>query len=413
MVPIPGGTYPIAEDRAISVGDYWIDRFEVSNGAFSDFLTDTGQPSPRNWADQNIPRQMADHPVRVVTWDQAQEYCEWAGKRLPSEAEWEIAARGKHALPYPWGEESTALEIPTSGTYAVGSIPADRSPFGAFDMAGNVWEWVGEPYLPVEQGQRVLRGGANNFQNDMLFRLIGEPGASSMINDSGFRCASSSTEQTVDQSFLLTDEFADVLSGWYQAAAPVEEYFYGYHPADFYHVQVSSTDDCLAVRYDLPLNDFIVDVDIFKAKTELDDGDFQHGLVIREADGEFYAILISPLSKDWQIIKNSLGRINILDQGVEQSIRGETQAERDRIRVMANGPELTMAINGRLVSTVYDDGFRECNIRFMVQTIDQTYAHIHLIEFPSGTFPRPRWFRKCQNCPPQPHALMAQLAAAP
>ena len=232
-------------------------------------------------------------------------------------------------------------------------------------MAGNVWEWVGEPYLPVEQGQRVLRDGANNFQNDMLFRLIGEPGASSMINDSGFRCASSSTEQTVDQSFLLTDEFADVLSGWYQAAAPVEEYFYGYHPADFYHVQVSSTDDCLAVRYDLPLNDFIVDVDIFKAKTELDDGDFQHGLVIREADGEFYAILISPLSKDWQIIKNSLGRINILDQGVEQSIRGETQAERDRIRVMANGPELTMAINGHLVSTVYDEGVREGNIGFI------------------------------------------------
>jgi formylglycine-generating enzyme required for sulfatase activity len=377
MVLIPGGTYPIAEDRAISVSDYWIDRFEVSNQAYSEFLSETGQSSPRYWADQNIPSQMADHPIRVVTWDQAQEYCEWASKRLPTEAEWEVAARGKDALPYPWGEDSAALELPASGTYSVGSIPANRSPFGAFDMAGNVWEWVGEPYLPVEQGRRVLRGGANNFQNDMTFRLIGEPDASSMINDSGFRCASRSTEQAVDQSLLLTDEFADVLSGWYQAAAPIEDYFYGYHPADNYHVQVSSPDNCLAVRHDLPLNDFIADVDIFKARAEADDGDFRHGLVIREGNGEFYAFLISPLSKEWQIVKNSLGGINILDQGLEQSIRGETQAERDRITVTANGPELSLAINGRLVSTVYDDSFREGNLGFIVQTIDQPYAHIH------------------------------------
>ncbi len=377
MVLIPGGTYPIAEDRASSVGEYWIDRFEVSNGAFSEFLADAGQPSPRYWADQNIPTQMANHPVRVVTWDLAQEYCEWAGKRLPTEVEWEVAARGKNALSYPWGEDAAALTIPSSGTYAVGSIPANRSPFGAFDMAGNVWEWVGQPYLPVEQGLRVLRGGANNFQNDLTYRLIGEPDASSMINDSGFRCASSSVEQAVEQSLLLTDEFADVSSGWYQAAAPIEDYFYGYHPADFYHVQVSSTEECLAVRYDLPLNDFIADVDIFKAAAELDDGDFRHGLVIREGDGEFYAFLISPLSKEWQIVKNSLGGINILDQGVDQSIRGETQAERDRLTVTANGPELSLAINGRLVSTVYDDSFREGNLGFMVKTIDQPYAHIH------------------------------------
>jgi hypothetical protein len=377
MAQIPGGTYPIAEDRAITVGDYWIDRFEVSNEAFAEYLTDTGLPLPRYWTDLNIPDQMADHPVRVVPWDQAQAYCDWAGKRLPTEAEWEVAARGMDALQYPWGEEASALTLPSSGTYAIGSIPANRSSFGAFDMAGNVWEWVGEPYLPVNEDQRVLRGGANNFQNDLTYRLIGEPDASSMINDSGFRCASSEAEIAIDRSLLLTDEFADVLSGWYQAAAPVEEYFYGYHPTDFYHVQVSSPENCLAVRHDIPLTDFIADVEIFKARIEVEDGDYRHGLVIREEDGEFYAFLISPISKEWQIVKNSLGGINILDQGLQESIRGQTQDERDRMTIIANGPELSLAINGRLVSTVHDDSFREGNLGFIVQTLDQPYAHIH------------------------------------
>ena len=377
MAPIPGGTYAIAEDRAITVGDYWIDRFEVSNEDFAVYLAETGQPLPRYWAEQDIPGQMADHPVRFVPWDQAQAFCEWAGKRLPSEAEWEIAARGKDALPYPWGEDAVGPMIPSSGTYAIGSIPTNRSTFGIFDMAGNVWEWVGEPYLPVEQGLRVLRGGANNFQNDMTYRLIGEPDTSSMINDSGFRCASSNSEVALDRSLLLTDEFADVLSGWYQAAAPVQDYFFGYHPTDFYHVQVSSPEGCLAVRHDRLLNDFIADIEIFKASTETEDGDYRHGLVIREGDGEFYAFLISPISKEWQIIKNSLGGINILDQGMQQSIQGKAQDERDRLTITANGPELSLAINGRLVSTVYDDSFQEGNLGFIVQTLDQPYAHIH------------------------------------
>jgi hypothetical protein len=168
-----------------------------------------------------------------------------------------------------------------------------------------------------------------------------------------------------------------VLSGWYQAAAPVEEYFYGYHPTDFYHVQVSSPENCLAVRHEIPLNDFIADVEIFKAKIEVEDGNYRHGLIIREEEGEFYAFLISPISKEWQIVKNSLGGVNILDQGFQQSIRGQTQDERDRLTIIANGPELSLAINGRLVSTVYDDSFRDGNLGFIVQTLDQPYAHIH------------------------------------
>ncbi len=377
MVMVPAGTYPIGEDRAINVAEYWIDRFEVSNATFSQFLAETGQPLPRYWADQDIPSQMGDHPVRVVAWGQAQAYCEWAGKRLPTEAEWEVAARGRDGLIYPWGDDASALAIPSSGTYAIGSIPANRSIFGVFDLAGNVWEWVGEPYLPVEEGLRLLKGGANNFQNDMIYRLIGEPNASSMINDSGFRCASSDAEEVVDQSLLLTDEFADVSSGWFQAAAPVQDYFYGYHPTDFYHVQVTSPEECLAVRHDAPFNDFIADVDIFTAKTGTENGDYRHGLVIREGDGEFYAFLISPRSRAWQVIKNQLSGIDTLDTGVAGFIRGEPQDARDRLTVTANGPLLSFAINGQLVSTIFDGSFREGNLGFIVQTLDETSAHIH------------------------------------
>ena len=377
MVAIPPGTYPIGVDRAIDLGDYWIDRFEISNASFSDYLAATGQPLPRYWAELDIPNQMADHPVRVVPWDQAQAYCEWDGKRLPTEAEWEVAARGSDGLAFPWGAEASAVALPSSGTYAVGSILDNRSTFRVFDMAGNVWEWVDKPYLPIEEGLRVLKGGANNFLNDMTRRLIGEPDASSMISDAGFRCASSAAQIVPDGSLLLTDEFADVSSGWYQAAEPVEEYFYGYHPTDFYHVQVTSAENCLAVRHEDPFNNFIAEVDIFTAKTDTEKGDYRHGLVVREAEGEFYAFLISPRSRAWRVVKNQLAGMDILDQGVAAAIRGEPQDARDRLTVTANGPRLSFAINGNLVSTIFDDSFREGNLGFMVQTLDEALAHIH------------------------------------
>jgi len=377
MVAIPAGTYPIGEDRAIDVGSYWIDRFEVSNGAFSEYLSETGQLLPRYWMEQDIPNQMSDHPVREVAWDQARAYCEWADKRLPTEAEWEVAARGSDGLAYPWGEDASAIALPSGGTYPVGSLLANRSTFRVFDMAGNVWEWVGDPYLPIEEGQRVLKGGANNFQNDMARRLVGAPDASSMISDAGFRCASSTVELASDQSLLLTDEFADVSSGWFQAAAPVEDYFYGYHPTDFYHVQVTTSEECLAVRHEAAFDDFIAEVDIFTAKTGTESGEYRQGLVIREGEGEFYAFLISPRSRAWRVVKNQLSGIDILDQGVSEAIRGEPPDARDRLTVTANGPRLTFAINGTLVSSLFDDSFREGNLGFMVQTLDESLAHIH------------------------------------
>lgn len=377
MAFVPGGTYPIGANQAAELQDYWIDQFEVTNREYADFASETGAPLPEYWLEQNIPEQMGSHPVRAVPWDMAEAYCQWVDKRLPTEAEWEVAARGPDGHPYPWGSEASDVELPPAGTYPVGSIPSNRSFFGNFDLAGNVWEWVDAPYLPIPESDRVMRGGANNFQNDMLERLIGDPNASATITDAGFRCAADEAQTVSDPSLALSDGFADIRSGWFQARQPVEDYFYGYHPTDFYHVQVSAPDDCLAVRHALGLPDFIAEVEIFQAATDTETANYRHGVMIRESRGDFYAFLISPRTDGWRVIKNSLSGIAIMDEGTDTGIQGQTRDVRDRLAVIANGPEFTFFINGELVSRVYDDEYADGNIGFLVQTLEETYAHIH------------------------------------
>jgi hypothetical protein len=377
MVAVPAGTYTIASNAGVDLSAYWIDEFEVTNADFAAFVQSTGQAAPAYWTNVQIPEGLADHPVRMVSWDTAQAYCEWAGKRLPGEAEWEVAARGPYGLLYPWGNTDGAVTLPASDSYPVGSIPANRSVFGLYDMAGNVWEWVDQPYLPIREGQRILRGGANDFPNDMTYRLPGDPEASATIAHAGFRCAADDVSAQADPSLVLSDEFANILSGWYQAAGPSKNYFYGYHPTDFYHVQVSAPQDCLAVRHPLELADFVAEVSVFQAKTETENGDYRHGLMLREVESDFYAFTVSPRTKVWEFTKNSPAGTVLLAEGVEDSIRGLTREEADRLTVIANGSELTLFINGRLVDRVYDNSYRDGNIGFFVETYDETYAHTH------------------------------------
>jgi len=203
MVRIEAGVYTIGHPQAddfhvaqqqTQLSQYWIDQYEVTNGRYQKFMDDSGHQAPTVWPGHE------DHPVRGVTWDDASAYCTWAKKRLPTEAEWEAAARGPGSDPrlYPWGNDPQAdgqvFELPLDGTHAVGSFAFNQSPFGVYDLAGNVWEWVGEPYVSIPEGMRVLRGGRFGLIWDAAYRQIAEPDHERFVPLAGFRCAADRVE---------------------------------------------------------------------------------------------------------------------------------------------------------------------------------------------------------------------------
>lgn len=198
MVMIQAGVYTIghpqtdefhAAQQEIPLNQFWIDQYEVTNAQYQEFLEDSGHQPPAVWPGED------DHPVRGLAWGDAAAYCEWANKRLPTEAQWEAAARGQGSEPrlYPWGDDPQAdgqvSELPLDGTYPVGAFPFNQSPAGVYDQAGNVWEWVGDPYASVPEGTYVLRGGRFGLPRDAAFRQAAEPGHERFVPFSGFRCA--------------------------------------------------------------------------------------------------------------------------------------------------------------------------------------------------------------------------------
>ncbi|MFQ5451353.1 MAG: formylglycine-generating enzyme family protein [Nitrospinaceae bacterium] len=191
--------------RKIYLGDFYIDRFEVTNAQYEKFRKAAGLPEPKFMDSRrfNEPGQ----PVVGITWNQAVEYCRWAGKRLPTEEEWEKAARGASARHYPWGNEPDndkanirGLEDNFRYTAPVGQYEEGKSPYGVMDMAGNVWEWTTDWYQPYEGNKhendmygtslRVIKGGSWNSNMDLARSAIrGKALPDQRLNYIGFRCA--------------------------------------------------------------------------------------------------------------------------------------------------------------------------------------------------------------------------------
>lgn len=200
MVQIPADTYEVgtpqfsddyhAPPQKVHLDSFWIDQYLTTNTQYQQYIAETGAPPPVTWPGEE------NHPVTGVTWDQAVAYCQWTHKRLSKEVEWEAAGRGPGSSPplYPWGNDSTAggqaLALPDDDTYPVGTQSFNKSPMGVFDMVGNVWEWVGEPYASGQEGFRVLRGGRYGLPiNDLAYRLVMAAGDNRYLKYAGFRCA--------------------------------------------------------------------------------------------------------------------------------------------------------------------------------------------------------------------------------
>ena len=188
MVKIEGGKFkmgyvdPSVTDagpvQEVDVPAFYIDKYEVTNAQYNEFLKATdynwkGRYSA--WKGGVMPEELANHPVRYISWDDARNFATWSGKRLPTEAEWEKAARGVQWRKYPWGNkfDPKLCNVNKSGigkTTAVGTFAKGVSQYGVHDMCGNVAEWVGDWYKPYpNSGQnnpdfgetyRVLRGGS-------------------------------------------------------------------------------------------------------------------------------------------------------------------------------------------------------------------------------------------------------------
>jgi len=208
MVAVPGGSYGVGLDPSArefqdsnyvssisaELSPFYIDKTEVTNEQYARFVQERSVRPPASWTEGSVPAGKEKHPVEGLTWAEATAFCEWANKRLPTEAEWEVAARGRDGFLYPWGNDPQAVVLPGEGTYEAGSIAENVSPFEVYDMAGNVWEWVDPPYdrAQVEEGHQVIRGGAYDFQVNMAYRVDGDPNASAMFARAGVRCAADS-----------------------------------------------------------------------------------------------------------------------------------------------------------------------------------------------------------------------------
>lgn len=141
--------------RWVVLDAYYIDKYEVSNKKFGKFMRATGHPAPAYWDDPRLNN--PDQPVVGVNWYDAKAFCEWEGKRLPTEAEWEKAARGPEGFKYPWGNEYDSSKVNVGktrkSTVHVDSMPEAASYYGAHHMAGNVFEWVSDWYDPKFYGR--------------------------------------------------------------------------------------------------------------------------------------------------------------------------------------------------------------------------------------------------------------------
>ncbi|MBI3650592.1 MAG: SUMF1/EgtB/PvdO family nonheme iron enzyme [Acidobacteria bacterium] len=209
----------------VMVKPFFIDLYEVTCEEYEKFIRATKRRPPATWASGHYPSGWERRPITGINWDDANAYAEWAGKRLPTEEEWELAARGADGRLYPWGSEwkkGLANAGPTSlgHVIAVGTYSAGVSPFGAVDMVGNAWEWTASDFVAYPGGTlpgqatstlKVIRGGcflSRTDQATVTIRVGWPARGGNEYDNTGFRCAKDppATSQPVEASVATSDD---------------------------------------------------------------------------------------------------------------------------------------------------------------------------------------------------------------
>ena len=230
MVLIPAGEFMMGTDALLNNAPrrespahkvtmeepYYIDVYEVTNGQWIKFLTESRTKVESNWRPMYAIGK-EDFPVSNLTLDDAKAYCEWAGKRLPTEAEWERAARGPENYAYPWGDvydpsKSNTNDMNFNGLVEVGSFETDKSGYGVYDMMGNVQEWTSDrlrPY-PKSKARRdpaftsrfklyALRGSSFQYKGNSMDLMSRSGYPAKAQYGTGFRCAKDAEEETSEE----------------------------------------------------------------------------------------------------------------------------------------------------------------------------------------------------------------------
>ncbi len=228
MIRIPAGEFIMGEDftkkslgprHTVFLDDYYIDQFHVTNYYYQTFVNETGRKPPPNWIGGRFQQGKGNHPVSFVNWFDATDYCNWAGKRLPSEAEWEKAARGDDGRMFPWGpkylkDHANVHQEGIHETTAIDQYPQGISPHGLYDTAGNLFQWTSDWFLPYPGNKvphpnfgktlKVLRGGSffdcSNYRCGISFQTFNRISLLPQTHaiSAGFRCAKSAKQEEIE-----------------------------------------------------------------------------------------------------------------------------------------------------------------------------------------------------------------------
>jgi formylglycine-generating enzyme required for sulfatase activity len=417
MTPIAANTYWIgsakpdtrgqseSSRRQVTLPAYLMDTFEVTNERFLDFVNKNNAPRPVQWLNGQFPADQKDFPVKGVSYDWAASFCASLGKRLPKEAEWEVAARGGTDQKYPWGDAEPIARIADGGSYAVGAIPQNKSPFGLFDMAGSSWEWVSDPYDTqyVGPNDRVLRGGQNGYHRPNWTRLSINPAEGSAAKLAGFRCAASSAESTIapwqftpvtapktpavptpqpiPAAYYFCDDFHDPTTGWPEYSD--DKIKKAYHPNRFYHLGTFGPNRVVAAK---ALPTFSPDQKIelsvsTETVPELTDpqNNLEYGIFVRgdaEGNGLTFTINRHPASTTWHVFQRVGG------QNIEIAHNEISAAEPVTLRVRAVGDAFTFFLNDQYVYQLPKSGLTGQFVGlYLASSESSNKTHIHFSNF--------------------------------